>query len=436
MIEIFSNKQDKSVAFFPRSLRMFQINNEMKSLIKLINQGKSSEYICSKLTISKEEYSKLKKTLTDYDTSPKIDPRRIIPENILKRLSINISNDCNMRCDYCYASFGCYGDKSNLMDISMIKLTLDKFYSLYDEIAILQVFGGEPFLNYEGFKFICEYIHEKYQKGEINFLTQINTVSNGTIMTKKIIRLIKDFKINVTISLDGPKKIHDTNRPFINEQGTFDTIFKNIKKLKKETNQPSQIEVTYNQHHIENDYSVIQLIEYFDQYFKDISLHIAPVSGNKEECFVLQDRQTFIDSVEPLIAKGRKSSYVILDDMLDSLNHPIERDNYCDAGTDLISVSSKGDIYPCYMFIGEKSFSVMNIQDDNFSKETLLKKLQKYKNYSRTTDRNTYCGTCFAVNACTGCIGLNYYNTGDIHRPSKDDCSMRREMLKKIILNV
>ena len=41
----------------------------------------------------------------------------------------------------------------------------------------------------------------------------------------------KDF--DITISLDGSQEEHDKNRKFINGQGSFTTIMKNIKDLRE-----------------------------------------------------------------------------------------------------------------------------------------------------------------------------------------------------------
>lgn len=423
----------KKIAFFSNSLRSFEINNDTERLINLLNCKTIDKKICSTLSISLDELTEIKTLFSKYDEEPITDERRIIPDNVLKRLSINISNECNMTCTYCYAGFGCYGLTSNLMSIEHIKITLDKFYDMYDEIAIIQVFGGEPFLNFEGFKFICEYVERKFKLKMINYRTQINTVTNGTLINKKIIELIKQYDINVTISLDGPKLVHDENRTFKNKKGTHELILKNIKKLNAVTDQPTQIEITYNQKHIVNGYSIPKLIEYFDNLLSNASLHIAPVSATDSKCYALKDRNEFINSVESLILNGRKKNYMILDDILESFKYPMVRNHFCDAGIDLISVSSLGDIYPCYMFIDELNFKIFNI-NDTFSKKDILDKLKFYRKNNRS--ENNSCKSCFAKNTCTGCIGINYYNTGDIYKPVNDDCKMKQAMLKKMVLNI
>lgn len=51
-------------------------------------------------------------------------------------------------------------------------------------------------------------------------------------MTDEITKFLSENNFIVTFSLDGNKENHDRNRIVINKTGTFDVIYKNIKKLK------------------------------------------------------------------------------------------------------------------------------------------------------------------------------------------------------------
>ncbi|MGX7025993.1 radical SAM/SPASM domain-containing protein [Vagococcus hydrophili] len=433
-------RRNKNILFFSNSLNSFEINDKTKRIIKELSKNKSENKILQDNEVTKGEILEINNLITEQNSIElPVEDRKEGHSNYLKRLSINISNSCNMKCKYCYAQFGYYGSEKSLMNIDIIKETLDNFYSSFDEIAIIQVFGGEPFLHYEGFKYICEYIESKYEKGEIKYKTLITTVTNGTVLSAKIIELIKKHNIIITISLDGPKEIHDCNRSFLNDTGTFERIIKNIKKLKVETGQPQQIEATYNQEHVKHNISIIKLIEYIKTQFEDVSIHIAPVSGNKNECFTLENRDSFVDSVDDIFnynkKKKNKANYLILDSMLQLFQNPEKKTNFCDAGISLFSVSYTGYVYPCYMFIDEPGFALCNVQDSNFSRSFLLNKAKKYQEHNRQEGKSS-CKSCPIVNVCDGCLGMNYFNTGHIYTPVTEDCSMKRKMVKSIIFNI
>lgn len=53
-------------------------------------------------------------------------------------------------------------------------------------------------------------------------------------MTEDIIRFLNDNGIGITISLDGPKAIHDNGRVFAdNSTGTFESVMKNLDRVCK-----------------------------------------------------------------------------------------------------------------------------------------------------------------------------------------------------------
>lgn len=342
-----------------------------------------------------------------------------------------------MKCKYCYAKFGSYGSEESMMNLNILKVTLDKFYNAFDEIGVLQVFGGEPFLNIKGFQYICEYIEKRYREGKIKYKTLITTVTNGTVLSSKILDLIKTYDICVTVSLDGPKSVQNENRIFLNGTGTFGEVVHNINWMKRETGQPKQIEMTYSQTHVNNHVSILDLIKYVKNEFNNVSIHVAPVSADKKEDFALKNRNAFISSVDNVFQYNHihrdKLNYLVLDSMIRSLEFPQKKTNFCDAGVDLFSVSCTGYIYPCYMFIGEPGFALMNVQDKDFSRSVLLRKTQKYRDYNRQTKE---CNKCPIVNVCEGCIGMNYYATGNIYKSPNEECNMKRKMVKNIMFNV
>lgn len=155
----------------------------------------------------------------------------------LSQLILIVTENCNLRCEYCV-----YSDKypkdisySNLkMDFKTAKLAIDEYFKLHRErekhglnkSPNISFYGGEPLLNFDLIKECVNYIKE------IDPSTVFYITTNGTIMNNEIAHFLATNNFVVTFSLDGNKENNDRNRIFINQKGTFDIIYNNVKKLK------------------------------------------------------------------------------------------------------------------------------------------------------------------------------------------------------------
>src|SRR6266581_6314752 len=96
-------------------------------------------------------------------------------------------------------------------------------------------------------------------------------ISNGTILSPKIIDLIKRYEIKMTVSLDGPPEINDRLRIARSGQPITQRVAENIRILKEETGQPGQIEGTYTRLHVEERVSVADVMDYV---LNELGIHL------------------------------------------------------------------------------------------------------------------------------------------------------------------
>lgn len=148
------------------------------------------------------------------------------------QLMLELTEECNMRCKYCiyhagnggYREFGKEG-----MTFEIAKLALDRFLTDSEEKELyVSFYGGEPLLRYEMIKQCTRYCIENYPKKNIRF----TMTTNGTLMTEEIASYIASLpNAIITVSLDGPEEIHDSNRVFYNNTGTFKKALAGLKLL-------------------------------------------------------------------------------------------------------------------------------------------------------------------------------------------------------------
>lgn len=155
-------------------------------------------------------------------------------DNSLQQLTLEITENCNMKCVYCINSglfryHRAYSSKS--MDFLTAKKSVDYFIPRANDLThnpIIGFYGGEPLLEINLIRRIISYINRYYSNKKITYLI----TTNGTLITKDMIKYLIDNNIRLSISLDGPKYIHDRNRIFTNGKGTFLTIKRNLLKIK------------------------------------------------------------------------------------------------------------------------------------------------------------------------------------------------------------
>ena len=61
----------------------------------------------------------------------------------LERLVINVTHDCNLRCTYCYADTGAYGEARGKLSAGVGEEIVESFFSRFEHIRSIQLFGGE-----------------------------------------------------------------------------------------------------------------------------------------------------------------------------------------------------------------------------------------------------------------------------------------------------
>ena len=138
-------------------------------------------------------------------------------------LTIKLTNDCNLRCKYCYQEHKRNKLSMNDSDtlIEFIKKQLEEYKSVN-----IHWFGGEPLLNINPLLKIEEFLVSNNIKGNSDI------TSNGYLLNQKIMNNLKKTRISsFQITLDGEKNQHDSLRITSSNKGTFDRIIENIKLL-------------------------------------------------------------------------------------------------------------------------------------------------------------------------------------------------------------
>lgn len=338
---------------------------------------------------------------------------------IIDRITLHISNDCNLRCKYCYASGGAYGKSRGLMSLETAKRFVDYCCSNFNKVHNIVFFGGEPFLNYPVIEFVCKSFQEKFSNGEIQTIPRFGAITNGTILSPKVMSLIRDYFSFLTVSIDGPKEINDINRIYVSGLGSYDKINKFLKQVSTFKDLSINIEATYTQQHINHGYSRKMIRDYFLSEFNlyadvvdEMSLDNSDIAiKNLERPF---DSPWFDSILRTVIKKVPETKCQILRSTL--------------------AISTDGDIYPCHMNIGDGMKPVSSIWESNTKLNYTIKNDKTY-----SLKNNEVCQHCWVKNICGGCSRLSFYdpNTKSYsHLPIESKCDDFKRTVEKTLLKI
>jgi len=182
-----------------------------------------------------------------------------ISENVCKRsnwtgfhsLTLLLTRRCNLRCIYCYASPTSHGSSMPLeLAIDAVKYFLKQLPD--KKIRITFHGGGEPTLEEETIRKVVAFTEKNRDGRPVHYLITTNGTASSKFMTWMMTK-----KFAISISMDGPSKIQDRNRPLANGNGSSKIVERNVHLLVSQ-HYPFTIRLTYSP---KDD--VVTIIKYF-----------------------------------------------------------------------------------------------------------------------------------------------------------------------------
>ena len=150
-----------------------------------------------------------------------------------RRIVFIVTQDCQLRCNYCYLVGK---NQTGKMTWETAKEIVDFLMSLpvRENEAIFDFIGGEPFLEIDLIHNISDYLVEVMQERQHQWLKKYSfriTTNGLAYSSTKVQEYIEKYKerLEINISIDGTKRKHDLNRIFANGEGSYDKLIPNVK---------------------------------------------------------------------------------------------------------------------------------------------------------------------------------------------------------------
>jgi uncharacterized protein len=327
----------------------------------------------------------------------------------IKAMCLNMTHDCNLSCEYCFASQGTYKGEKGFLSLETGKKAFDFLVKSSGNRRNLEVdfFGGEPLMNFDTIKGLIEYgrsLEKDYNK---HFRFTITT--NGVLLNDEKIDYINENMDNVVLSIDGRKETNDRMRKTHNFKSSYDLVINNFKNfVKKRGNKDYFARGTYTSYNLDFSEDVKHLRELgFDK------ISVEPVVANPEEKYAIKEEHLDILKKEyeklaeyyiECSKTNRKFQFFHFNIELDGGPCIYKRSIGCGAGTEYVAVTPKGELYPCHQFVGMEEFIIGNVTEGITNRDMV----NKFKNVS--VNEKPVCIDCWAKYYCSGGCHANAYN--------------------------
>ncbi|KDR96086.1 uncharacterized protein SAMN02745945_01637 [Peptoclostridium litorale DSM 5388] len=355
---------------------------------------------------------------------------------VVKAMCLNVAHDCNLMCKYCFASQGDFGGERKLMPLEVGKRSLEYLVNNSGSRRNLEVdfFGGEPLMNWDVVKELVEYGRELEKTHDKVF--RFTTTTNGLLLDDEKIDFINENMKNVVLSLDGRKSVNDGMRYTCSGKGSYDVIVPKFQKLvQRRGDKEYFVRGTFTKENLDFCEDI--------KHFCDLGLDttsIEPAVDDKMSDFALteNDLPAIFAEYEKLAdyciekkKNGDKFTFFHFNIDLNQGPCVIKRLTGCGAGSEYLSVTPEGDVYPCHQFVGDEDFKMGNIMDEEMSLDRHIQlRFQNAHVYTKPE-----CRECWARFYCSGGCHANAYNFNkDISKPYSLACEMLRKRVECAIM--
>lgn len=349
----------------------------------------------------------------------------------LQTLVINLTNQCNLSCQYCYE----YGEdkvatpegKPKFMELDIAKQSVDFLFKQAQgrRAAHITFFGGETLMNFPMLTQIVDYSREQ-ARGHGMYI-DYSLTTNGTLLRPDIIEYLSANSIGVTVSMDGPQELNDKLRVFSNGKGSYDVIVPKVRELlKKHTTRPIAARVTLTN-------GVTDVIRIFRHLRDDIGFHevgFAPVTTSPDRLYaigpsglddVLAQFETLAYEYRDAALRNELHGFSNVSDTLAELHQGISKSHPCGAGLGLLGVGPSGDISPCHRFVDSDEHKLGHVSEglDSAKQQSFLQAGHINTKYD--------CQSCWARPVCAGgCYHEAFVRYGDTGHANLHYCDWIR----------
>jgi uncharacterized protein len=320
-----------------------------------------------------------------------------MPDICFGATKLILTENCNLACSYCYES-GCPKKDSTL------NMTEDIAFAAIDHVAncikdsshskfFVSFFGGEPTQAFEILVSATEYSRKIASNIKKESVTGI--VTNGAMEIDQAIWLSQNID-HITISVDGPKQIHDAQR-----SNSFDKVFSNSLEIFKRAPGKIAFRVTVTKSSVNQ---VTEIVTFFGKNFPGTTIILEPafeLGRGKKSKFGMPDHDDFFEAFLDALTITKKYGLTLRTAIL-SLG--AQGHQFCGVSGSNFMIAPDGQVTSCNrMIFGKDANSAFSFGHYD---STIRKFIFDEDNYNwlkrLTVSSIPACQDCFAQTNCRG----------------------------------
>jgi uncharacterized protein len=314
-------------------------------------------------------------------------------------LSLNVAQTCNMSCAYCYADEGRFGGRPRLMDKHVAFRGIDRLISNAGGRAVTVGFiGGEPFLNRALVHDCVAYARSAAARAGVAVRFSITT--NATLLREADIRLLRDNRFAVTVSMDGGRA-HNRHRRLHGGRDSTAAVASGIAPLLAD---PGETRIAARATVTRGNLDVAERIAWLRELgFTEAG--VAPVrTGPRSELILREeDWPVFLDNMLAAsrielyrVDAGGKPFFSNLWVALREIHRGAARPLPCGSAVNYLSLDAKGQFHSCHRTVDIPGFGMGSAEGgiDVVARRAFLE--------ARRVDTQQPCASCWARYLCGG----------------------------------
>lgn len=362
-----------------------------------------------------------------------------------RNITFQITEDCCLNCSYCYQ----INKSKKKMSKETAKKAVDLLFKMYEDNnpdayinkdthgIILDFIGGEPLMNIEIMDYIVSYFIQQCIEKNHEWLTtfRVGFASNGILyFEEEVQNFFKKYSnfISMTISIDGPKEIHDACRIDYDGKGSFERSFAALEHYLKNYGKYMSIEdntkITIAP---ENLPYLNKIIDFFLKYNVSI-IYANPIYENK---WTIEQAKEYYKQLKILANKMLEHPEIQCSRFLENNYRPKttnDNQNWCGGTGAMLAFDPDGIAYPCIRYMGsslgqdQKPLIVGNVENGIYNNDETIQIKKELNAITRRSQSTDECFHCPIAAGCAWCSAWNYQENGTPNKRSTNICWMHR----------